>query len=327
MHDFVSGILESEPYNYVCNLTSGDEAKWPDDTQVSQSKLMFPVQQVDYSSAEKPRNVVFQEYIESKGYSIDFNTGLAKLEKDADGRITGVIAQSTADDHFIRINAAKGVLLACGGYAGNPYMMEQLDPLGTSVTTACSYTPADKGYGIRAVLTGDDKPETITVDFDEQPAALGISNYPRIQLGAMRYTTDTSLIDRASELLKGKTFKRWYGYASYRAKANDMVGGYRSSIELDTTNGAKLCDVSYDPGYEGNEGPSIYIMDGDVAYVMEGDQTELNDFMGKCIQDAYKQTCLPDPQTARDSGSARTWLFEDEMPWNAESGSTGSAKE
>lgn len=177
------------------------------------------------------------------------------------------------------------------------------------------------------LLTGDDKPETITVDFDEQPAALGISNYPRIQLGAMRYTTDTSLIDRASELLKGKTFKRWYGYASYRAKANDMVGGCHSSIELDTANGAKLCDVSYDPGYEGNEGPGIYILDGDVAYVMEGNQTELNDFMGHCIQDAYKQTCLPDPQTARDSGSARTWLFEDEMPWTVESGSTGSAKE
>ena len=136
-----------------------------------------------------------------------------------------------------------------------------------------------------------------------------------------------AVIDRTSELLKGKTFKRWYGYASYRAKANDMVGGCHSSIELDTANGAKLCDVSYDPGYEGNEGPGIYIMDGDVAYVMEGDQTELNDFMGQCIQDAYKQTCLPDPQTARDSGSARTWLFEDEMPWTVESGSTGSAKE
>lgn len=175
------------------------------------------------------------------------------------------------------------------------------------------------------LLTGDDKPETITVDFDEQPAVLGISNYPSIQLGAMFYTTDTSLIDRASELLKGKTFKRWYGYASYRAKANDMVGGCHSSIELDTANGAKLCDVSYDPGYEGNEGPGIYIMAGDVAYVMEGDQAELNDFMGQCIQDAYEQTCLPDPQTARDSGSARIWLFEDEMPWSGESGSTGSA--
>ena len=176
-------------------------------------------------------------------------------------------------------------------------------------------------------LTDDVKPETITVDFDEQPAVLGISNYPHIQLGAMRYTMDASLISKATELLKGKTFKRWYGYASYRAKANDMVGGCHSSIELDTTNGTKLCDVSYDPGYEGNEGPGIYILDGDVAYVMEGDQTELNDFMGHCIQDAYEQTCLPDPRTARDSGSARIWLFEDEMPWNAESGSTGSANE
>ena len=176
-------------------------------------------------------------------------------------------------------------------------------------------------------LTGDAKPETITVDFNERPAALGISNYPLIQLGAMRYTMDASLISKATELLKGKTFKRWYGYASYQAKANDMVGGCHSSIELDTANGAKLCDVSYDPGYEGNEGPGIYIMDGDAAYVMEGDQTELNEFMGQCIQDAYEQTCLPDPQTARDSGSARTWLFEDEMPWTAESESTGSAKE
>ena len=177
------------------------------------------------------------------------------------------------------------------------------------------------------LLTGDDKPETITVDFDEQPAALGISNYPRIQLGVMRYTMDASLISKATELLKGKTFKRWYGYASYQAKANDMVGGCYSSIELDTANGARLCDVSYDPGYEGNEGPGIYSMDGDAAYVMEGDQTELNEFMGQCIQDAYEQTCLPDPQTARDSGSARTWLFEDEISWTAESGSTGSAKE
>ena len=172
-------------------------------------------------------------------------------------------------------------------------------------------------------VTGDTKSDTLTVDFDEQPAVLGISNYPLIQLGAMRYSMDAGLIDKASELLKGKTFKRWYGYASYRAKANDMVGGCRSSIELDTASGAKLCDVSYDPGYEGNEGPGIYIMDGDAAYVMEGDQAALNDFMGQCIQDAYEQTCLPDPQTARDSGSARTWLFEDEMPWSDESGSTG----
>ena len=59
---------------------------------------------------------------------MDFKTSLAKLEKNSDGRITGIIAQSTEDDHFIRYNANKGVLLACGGFPGNPYMMEQLDP-------------------------------------------------------------------------------------------------------------------------------------------------------------------------------------------------------
>lgn len=97
------------------------------------------------------RNELLQ-YIQELGYDVDFKVSLAKLEKDDSGRITGIIAQNMDDDHFIRYNAAKGVLLACGGYAGNPYMMQQLDPLGTSVTTACSYSPADKGYGIRAAV-------------------------------------------------------------------------------------------------------------------------------------------------------------------------------
>ncbi|MGN0708173.1 MAG: FAD-binding protein [Faecalibacterium sp.] len=152
MHDFVSGILESDPYNYHCTFTVGAEAAWPAANAEHNTDYLYPVQEHTYIGSEKPRNVVFQEYIEGLGYSIDFNTSLAKLEKDSSGRITGVIAQSTADDHFIRINAAKGVLLACGGYPGNPYMMEQLDPLGTSVTTACSFSPADKGYGIRAAV-------------------------------------------------------------------------------------------------------------------------------------------------------------------------------
>jgi len=149
MHDFVSGILESDPYNYSCIFTAGEEARWPESED--STVYMFPEQEHTYRGAEKPRNIVFQEYIESLGYSIDFNTSLVKLEKDKKGRVTGIIAQK-ASGEFIRINAAEGVLLACGGYPGNPYMMEQLDPLGTSVTTACSFSPADKGMGIRAAV-------------------------------------------------------------------------------------------------------------------------------------------------------------------------------
>ena len=155
MHDFVSGILEGE-YGYTCEFTSGSEAAWPAENAEHNTDYLYPVEEHNYMASESAagmqRNQVFQDYIEKLGYSIDFNTALAKLEKDDTGRITGVIAQSNDDGHFIRINASKGVLLACGGYPGNPYMMEQLDPLGTSVTTACSYSPADRGYGIRAAV-------------------------------------------------------------------------------------------------------------------------------------------------------------------------------
>lgn len=155
MHDFMRSILEDK-YGWTCDFTSGAEAAWPAENAEHNTDYLFPVQEHNYMASEsasgKPRNELLLDYIHELGYDVDFKTSLAKLEKDATGRITGIIAQSTEDDHFIRYNANKGVLLACGGFPGNPYMMEQLDPLGTSVTTACSYSPADKGYGIRAAV-------------------------------------------------------------------------------------------------------------------------------------------------------------------------------
>ena len=155
MHDFMRSILEDK-YGWVCDFTSGTEAAWPAENAEHNTDYLFPVEEHNYMSSEREsglaRNELLLQYIQELGYGVDFKTSLAKLEKNAEGRITGVIAQNMDDDHFIRYNAAKGVLLACGGYAGNPYMMQQLDPLGTSVTTACSYSPADKGYGIRAAV-------------------------------------------------------------------------------------------------------------------------------------------------------------------------------
>ena len=155
MHDFMRSILEDK-YGWTCDFTSGAEAAWPAENAEHNTDYLFPVQEHNYMASEsasgKPRNELLLDYIRELGYDVDFKTSLAKLEKDSTGRITGIIAQSTEDDHFIRYNANDGVLLACGGFPGNPYMMEQLDPLGTSVTTACSYTPADKGYGIRAAI-------------------------------------------------------------------------------------------------------------------------------------------------------------------------------
>ncbi len=152
LYDFVSGILENDPYNYKCTFTAGDEARWPDSCNEENTVYMFPEMEHTYIGSEKPRNVVYQEVVEKDGYAIDFNTALVKLEKDATGRVTGVIAQNTRDGHYVRANAAKGVLLACGGYEGNPWMMEQLDPLSTSAITCTNASPRDKGMGIRAAV-------------------------------------------------------------------------------------------------------------------------------------------------------------------------------
>ena len=155
MHDFMRSILEDK-YGWVCDFTSGSEAAWPAENAEHNTDYLYPVQEHNYMASESasglPRNELLLQYIQELGYDVDFKTSLAKLEKNSEGRITGIIAQNTEDDHLIRYNANKGVLLACGGFPGNPYMMEQLDPLGTSVTTACSYSPADKGYGIRAAV-------------------------------------------------------------------------------------------------------------------------------------------------------------------------------
>lgn len=154
MHDFVAGILESDPYNWECEFTVGEEARWPESEE--STDYLFPEEEHTYMTseraAEKHRNEVFLEYIQSLGYDVDFNTSLVKLEKDETGKITGIIAQKVESGELVRYAANQGVLLACGGYPGNPYMMQQLDPLATSVTTACSFSPACKGYGIRAAV-------------------------------------------------------------------------------------------------------------------------------------------------------------------------------
>jgi uncharacterized protein with FMN-binding domain len=152
MYDFVASILENDPYDCEVTVTTGDEARWPDSCNEENTVYFFPEMEHFYGFTDKTRNVMFQEVVEAAGVSIDFNTSLVKLEKDASGRVTGVIAQNTRDGHYVRANAAKGVLLACGGYDGNPWMMEALDPLSASTVTCTNASPRDRGMGIRAAI-------------------------------------------------------------------------------------------------------------------------------------------------------------------------------
>ena len=73
MHDFMKSILEDK-YGWECEFTSGDEAKWPDESAEHNTDYLFPVQEHNYMASESksgtPRNVLLQQYIEELGYGI-----------------------------------------------------------------------------------------------------------------------------------------------------------------------------------------------------------------------------------------------------------------
>ena len=75
---------------------------------------------------------------------------MVKLEKDGN-RVTGLIAKN-ANDEYVRYNASKGVILACGGYSGNETMMNALQPQSVEQTCINYSKPGAKGDGIKACL-------------------------------------------------------------------------------------------------------------------------------------------------------------------------------
>ena len=100
MIEFIRSIMEDK-YGVKMVYTYGDEAKWPAENAEHNTDYMYPEIEYTYDrSSGAARNELLLDYIRELGYDVDFKTSLAKLEKDSTGRITGIIAQSTEDDHL-----------------------------------------------------------------------------------------------------------------------------------------------------------------------------------------------------------------------------------
>ena len=84
------------------------------------------------------------------GAEVRYSTPLIKLEQNDEGRVTGAIAQDTTDNHYVRINASKGVVLATGGYLTNTAMMAALQPEILDSRILCTSGSTDDGSGIKA---------------------------------------------------------------------------------------------------------------------------------------------------------------------------------
>ena len=98
------------------------------------------------------------KHAEADGLEVQYEITMVKLEKDGD-RVTGLIAKN-ADGEYVRYNASKGVILACGGYSGNDTMMNALQPQSVEQTCINYSKPGAKGDGIKACLwAGAIKPD------------------------------------------------------------------------------------------------------------------------------------------------------------------------
>ena len=105
---------------------------------------------IEMGSTENNGQYILNPYAESIGVDCRWETKLVKCVK-SDGRVTGVIAQN-ADGDYVQFNAAKGVILCCGGYLGNPDMMAAIQPDIEKVTVYNWTWPGTNGDGIKAGL-------------------------------------------------------------------------------------------------------------------------------------------------------------------------------
>lgn len=148
MHKFIKDCYAKYSPDSVLTLTVGDEAVWP---HAEESGFYFPICEHTWDR-KVGRQDMFEQMCNEAGHPVKYSTPLVKLEKNAEGRVTGAIAQNTETKAYIRINANKGVLLAAGGYSFNTQMMEALDPLATAVTTSNVSWPTNTGDGIKAAM-------------------------------------------------------------------------------------------------------------------------------------------------------------------------------
>jgi len=94
----------------------------------------------------------FQDYCDAHGVEWRLSTALVKLDMDANGKVTGIIAQDQNDQHYIRIKASKGVIMATGGYATNTDMMLALQPMTMKMKANVPIGSTADGSGIKAMM-------------------------------------------------------------------------------------------------------------------------------------------------------------------------------
>lgn len=170
--------------------------------------------------------IVLTTYAEKLGVQIRHECPMVKLIKEGN-KVTGVIAQDTTDDHYVRINTSKGVIVATGGYANNKEMLSALTPQTYGLTSSYAMTVAGTtGDGIKACMWAgaalDDihtlmifdraciKPDTVaSPDTESRWFWMGSQPFMKVDATGRRFCNESCCYDylpHAASMLPGNSY-------------------------------------------------------------------------------------------------------------------------
>ena len=86
-----------------------------------------------------------EKHIQDLGYQVNYSMTLVRLNQNESGKVAGAIF-TDAKGAYVKINA-ENVILATGGYPGNPKMVKALAPIGNECVAANSYYASGYRHG------------------------------------------------------------------------------------------------------------------------------------------------------------------------------------
>ncbi|NCB51187.1 MAG: FAD-binding protein [Clostridia bacterium] len=126
-----------DPDDRYEHFATGHTPRWADSDDGSGNKLNG--------------NTVLCDYAAGLGVEFRYKARMIKLVKES-GKVTGVIAQDTETNEYIKINATKGTVVCTGGYARNLDMVEVLQPHSFTCSANNQAIPGTTGDGIKACV-------------------------------------------------------------------------------------------------------------------------------------------------------------------------------
>ena len=154
--EWIGGILEDSGKYTMWHEGAVGDTRYPERDKAYATGHSPEKLKAYQDDATVTTNSVFLDYLKKLKYDPDkiirCNTAMVRLVQNAAGKVVGVIAQDQNDQHYIKINTKKGVIMCAGGYLMNTAMMNALQPMTQKMKVQCRIGSRCDGSGIKAML-------------------------------------------------------------------------------------------------------------------------------------------------------------------------------